>query len=257
MPKLTAVFPFRRCIRNDEHKFVSILIPKNATTSMVVLHKKLNPKRFEGIKPGRNLQRWREIMFHKYSLHNQSSSMLDNDYYRFVFVRNPFSRLVSAYVNKLMNQKPEHIIPPLLKILGRHYTKINFKRRLTFRELVKYVYPLVMKGRFDVHFDRQTLWTPPNMKVDFIGRIENFKEDFAKIVGHLNLPIDINDEEFYQNISTYSTHKGKCCADWGLKKYNHNGYPPYKYFYDEELRKMAIDMYKKDFDRFGYSDEIA
>jgi len=70
------------------------------------------------------------------------------------------------------------------------------------------------------------------LKTDFIGKFEKLDVDFQLLSEHLQ----------------FSYAK--------LNLRNHNAHPPYQELYDEELRELVYEYYKKDFTTFDYSVDI-
>ena len=94
-----------------------------------------------------------------------------NTYFKFTFVRNPWSRAVSWYKNVIRDD------------IHRH--SHNIKKDCTFEEF------------FKVHLDNtwalrsQLFWLRNycgNLPLDFIGRFERLDEDFAKVCERLEIP---------------------------------------------------------------------
>ncbi|XP_045211134.2 uncharacterized protein LOC123562570 isoform X2 [Mercenaria mercenaria] len=119
-----------------------------------------------------------------------------DDVQRFLFVRDPYHRLLSGYIDKLLAPNPVY-----WKILG--VPAIRFAREkpdnkslscghdLTFREYVKYVAASMTsrkKVNRDMHFDSFTaLCKPCQISYDFVGKLENIKTDAVALMKSLNL----------------------------------------------------------------------
>ena len=99
---------------------------------------------------------------------------IDNDYFKFTFVRNPWDRISSCYRNKI--QKRWKTRPsPSLKQKGLYFENNN----LTLKEFLI----LLEKedNRFyNIHWAPQTIIVDMD-KMDFIGRFENLEEDWKYI----------------------------------------------------------------------------
>ncbi|XP_050418896.1 carbohydrate sulfotransferase 10 isoform X2 [Patella vulgata] len=110
---------------------------------------------------------------------------------KFVIVREPYSRLLSAYANKLFD-----INPVYWSMYGRKVIKavrknpsnksLSCGHDVTFPELVRYVVkPLAMK---DIHFNPiSDKCSPCDVKYDIIGKMETFKRDTLHVLKKLNL----------------------------------------------------------------------
>lgn len=137
-------------------------------------------------------------------------------YYKFSFVRNPWDRFVSMYHN--------------------YYDTNKLKRDLnvpfmSFDEFIKST----------VYFDYRTVkihampiteLTTFNgiQQMDFIGRVENIKNDFKKLKRYVNKDLPrFNKTLKRQHYSTY---------------------------YSEETKQIIADLYYKDIEAFGYKFEL-
>ena len=104
--------------------------------------------------------------------------------------------------------------------------------KMPFKEFVKAIYSIPDKYADD-HFKSQYLFITNKqgkLVCDFIGRIENFKQDFKKICEK----IDINAPKKYPH-----KRKSKRKKD-------------YREYYDEETKKLVEERYKEDLKYFGY-----
>jgi hypothetical protein len=154
-----------------------------------------------------------------------------NSYYKFSFVRNPFTRAYSFYryhsYDRIMNFD-EYIIKKLSNLL--------WKKEYWF-----------MKPQ------KEFIYSQGDLKVDFVGRYENLDQDFKKVVlkigtvntelPHINkasnfsigrLMFLINrDSEFIKYLfgSSLRTYNGNCI----------------------KTSDIILDLYKEDFEFFDYS----
>ncbi|MEQ8652849.1 MAG: sulfotransferase family protein [Kiloniellales bacterium] len=100
------------------------------------------------------------------------------DIFRFCFVRHPFSRLLSAYYEKI--QRNKHQKASVLRTLRRNADDQNTE--ISFSEFVNAVYRQPL-SEMDFH------WYPQHIQVyhrkidmTFVGRMERFEEDFRAIL---------------------------------------------------------------------------
>lgn len=143
-------------------------------------------------------------------------------YFKFTFVRNPYDRVLSCYLNRVKKS----LIP------GFHKFRI-FRNDMSFNEFVKAICKISDKES-DRHFVSQSYVLTDkkgSLIPDFIGKFENLEEDFRKICNK----IGINNPEKL-------LHKNK-------SERNNN----YIEYYDEETKRMVYERYKKDFDIFAYN----
>lgn len=139
-----------------------------------------------------------------------------DDLLKFAFVRNPWERLVSAYIDKIQGNS-----------LLRGSQLKNYKKKYnTFNKMVQFIKSAKLE-ELNEHFNSQTNLLPLN-KLDFIGRFENLQEDFDIVCDKIGLP---------------------------RKKLPHENQSKHKHYteyYDDETRQIVAEKYAKDIEFFGY-----
>ena len=182
----------------------------------------------------------------------------DDSYFKFTVVRNPWSRLVSSYLGKLVNAKnywAESYDKIAMQIIAENNLSPNKGRSVTFRHFAEHE---VRKSDMEMndHWRPQVCFIDGH-KFDFIAKFENIQNDIDYINNRLGLKFDI---DFCKNTVRYTknaTHQNKyfcdCCADELLmvKKYC-GGYPDYRQFYPPELKELVARRYACDIDAFEY-----
>ena len=142
-----------------------------------------------------------------------------DDYFKFAFIRNPWSLEVSWY-----------------------FWKKQFLKNLTFKEFIKNE-DLNKTVKLSSEFDDKKLFNIfPNLtncfdylqindeiEVDFVGRFENLKEHLSLISKKLNI------------------------SKVNLGPVNKTDHQDFKKYYDDETREIIGKRYKKDIDFFGYT----
>lgn len=147
-------------------------------------------------------------------------------YFRFAFVRNPWSRLVSCYRNKVLEQRPERFWR-----FVNNYPHIPFEK-MSFADFVRFVCR-VPKDLCDRHFRPQVdLFVEE--EVDFIGRFESYADDLRRVIERSRL-----DDKFLK---------------WCNRKINPSLSGPscYTDYYDDNSRRLVAEKYRDDVERFGY-----
>lgn len=146
-------------------------------------------------------------------------------FFKFTFVRNPYDRLASCYLDKIM--------------LEGGFNKYTFMLTrkdisLSFEDFIKY---LKFGGLYlNHHWCPQSSLIPiPINKLDFIGNVENMDTDIPfiinKIFGSFAFKTIIN-------------------SNIGKKKIKYNT------LYTPSLRAEVYKLYKADFINFGYGKEL-
>jgi len=157
------------------------------------------------------------------------------EWFRFCFVRNPYYRLFSAYKSKMLNYLDPQYQPVRDEIRARYGYPVRDGHpagMVAFRDFVRYVEDMADSDR-DFHWRSQTALVMPTMiKYDFIGRMENFMQDFGQVLRRLNASDDLL--ATVQNPVNPTTKIYHAAA------------------YDRELASRVYDMYRDDFMNFAY-----
>lgn len=100
--------------------------------------------------------------------------------FRFGFVRNPFSRALSCWLDKMVqNEFERHRLAPLLGL-----DPASAPPLVAFLQAVAAQAPPLR----DPHWATQTYLLRPNrLRYDFLGRFEMFRSDFLKVCAHLSI----------------------------------------------------------------------
>ena len=170
------------------------------------------------------------------------------EYFRFVFVRNPLSRLVSAYVDKFVRLSMS-ISPArrLVESIQRHRGRsVDVEEGVSFRDFAEHVIE-TPDERLDEHWCSQCVFVG-DITFDVIGRYEHLQDDLQLIVKRAGLshcpPLDA------LNVSCYAPRgNGECAADvraGALRKLDRM--PVWGDFCDAALRTGLCDRYAADFE---------
>ena len=148
---------------------------------------------------------------------------IDN-YFVFSFVRNPWGKVVSMYKWMRLHKK-ERTGHPIIPQLNYYIDKYNISEFSFYNFVTKLI-------------DTKLLWKHLNCdnmlfengqnKLSFIGRVENFYEDFNIICDKIGIP------------QQQLPHKN-------ATKHKH-----YTEYYDDETRQIVAEKYAKDIEYFGY-----
>lgn len=137
---------------------------------------------------------------------------------KFTFVRNPFDRLASCFRHVIRKGTPE----TLDSCPGMH-------RNMSFEEFVDKIAYIRLED-MDIHFRPQYTFIPE--KPDFLGKFENINEDFLELCEK----IGVRPPELTRENTTDKTR--------------------FKDYYNDTVISKVINIYKKDFELFGYSKEL-
>jgi hypothetical protein len=187
---------------SNSHRFVFARVPKTASRSL-----------YEAVKEYLDPQS--EIKHHKLwgKVNYRVMKYPDSEYFSFIFVRNPFDRILSAYLWQRV-VRPDRV-PDSFKewLLGEKKDGMRSFMSMPCRK-------------------KQMYWaidpTTGMAKVDFIGRFETLQTDFDYICDRIGIPRKI----------LLRTHKTE-----------HTNYRDY---YDREAREFIEDKFKADLDYLKY-----
>lgn len=151
-----------------------------------------------------------------------------NKPFSFCFCRNPYSRLLSAYLDKIRTNRPQK--RSVLLHLGRDVSDLS--QKIGFDEFVRVVCEQPI-ATMDSHWRPQYYQTfQKYFKFDFIGRLERFDEDFRSVLDRLVI-------DACKYMADERRHSQG--ADVLLKE-----------FYTPELLEAVRAKYAVDFDYFRY-----
>lgn len=204
-------------IISNEKKFIFIHLPKTAGMSIKKALKKYDDRglilKMLDTPIARRIPYVKDmnpLKFHGKAFEFQEylSEEIFNKYFKFVFVRNPWSWLVSMYYYIIENSWHH-----LYKIVNR----MSFSKFLYWRKTSSNFY---LQKDFVV--DKND-----NIIVDYIGKVENIKQDFDNICNKIKVDAKL-------------PHKNK------------SGHKNYKKYYNHETIKLVEEHYAADIDLFDY-----
>jgi Sulfotransferase family len=220
-----------------DHHIIYVLVPKAASTRIRLTLARVLGRHMRSLDPSRCC---------KYRGPYGPRSMTVGSFFRlatssralrFSFVRNPYARAVSCWADKFSG-KPlvagDHFIDFYLASRRAIDRKLpaGADRTLSFSDFVTFAAAMAER-RCDIHIESQDgILSMPGIKLDFIGKVESFRRDFAFVLNHMGASCDVRQEAA---IPVNESH----CDDW----------PNY---YTPDLAGRIYRAYERDFDRFGY-----
>ena len=156
-------------------------------------------------------------------------------YFTFTFVRNPYTKILSAYLFLIenVNERSERAVQIESQLGVPELYELTF---LEFLLRVRETAPNEMNGHWRPQW--LSLGLNKKMQYDFIGRFEHLDRDLKQVLGHLN-QASVEDWKIGSNIIK-PTH-----ANDKLAKY---------YGHDEQA--LVAEIYKDDFRLLGYGDDL-
>jgi len=169
--------------------------------------------------------------------------------YTFLIIRNPYYRMVSFYINKVIyqadppwnlkdNYKSEITIPNF----GIKDTSISFEEFIKTLNTVDVV-------RTERHLKPQW-YGIENKKFNKIVHLETFKEDIKEVCDVLNFDYNIITERKINHFDFVRTNSiTESVYDKPTSWFRENGIPKnYDLYFTQEMRDIIYRLYKKDFD---------
>lgn len=157
--------------------------------------------------------------------------------FRFSFVRNPYTRLLSCWADKFQGRALVPGLPEIDDYLARRERidaslPFGADRTLSFEGFVTFA-SASLTMEHDLHLHRQDdLLSVSGIALDFIGRVEMFNTDFAKVLDRLGASDEIRREA----LVPLNTSRHQLCSD----------------HYTPRMADCVYRAYERDFDRFGY-----
>uniref|UniRef100_A0A3P9J3B0 Carbohydrate sulfotransferase n=1 Tax=Oryzias latipes TaxID=8090 RepID=A0A3P9J3B0_ORYLA len=232
-------------IVDDQHGIIYCYIPKVACTNWkrTLIALKQN-------EPYPDPMSFKSNMVHKFDRFRllKHYSMPERKHYtKFLFVRDPFVRLISAYRDKMLNYDQYFYDGYIRVILQRYKTqkdvpvKYNGTKKTdlkpSFHNFVQYIVdPRTEKyAPFEPHWRQMhRLCHPCLVEYDFVGHQESLQEDAQQLLKILKLENAIKFPPSYENMTS-----GSSVMEW------FQGVPI-------EDRRKLYRIYEKDFQLFGY-----
>lgn len=140
-----------------------------------------------------------------------------NNYFRFVFVRNPWDRFLSGYQFSLEGRGN----PKMYKYVTRFDDFNDFVKNANFDIVLK-------DGRFEPQVNWFYHTTGEMVLYNYVGQVESLEENLFDICRNIKMPF------------------------FGISKLNTTNHPDYREIYSRESKRIIAEMYKKDIERFNY-----
>ena len=148
------------------------------------------------------------------------------DWFRFMFARNPYSRLLSIYVDKLLVPNPVHWKmngKDSIQMFRKNASRMSLKcgHDPSFLEYVQFVVWSLQTGKkIDNHFRTASeMCMPCRMNFSFIGKMENGKDDFIYVLKQFGLDsvVRVMGDRFH-NLTAEDAIVDSITAPYGWKK---------------------------------------
>ena len=201
---------------SHKHKFVFIATPKTGSTTIRKSLAKYSDIKSVGDKTS-------PYYWHTSALelkeHFNEKNWNWNEYFKFTFVRNPWSRCVSKWEHRKRVSNNQTLLDNRDEFAIQSRNLIH--KWKSFRGMLRRGH--VGNSQYNWCFDASG-----NQLVDFIGKTENFQEDFNTICDKIKIP------------------------QQQLPRKNATKHKHYTEYYDDETKQIVAEKYAKDIAYFGY-----
>ncbi len=232
-------------IVSDRHRFVFLATHKVASTSILLSLLPLfdfddvQGKNFDDFEWGPTFKRndvrigdVHKLFISEGAQINKAQFLADmgskyHRYFKFAFVRNPWDRLVSCYLSKVVQGGRGMQIG--------EYGDVTLRKDMTFEEFA-YAVCRIPDEVANTHFRSQYITVcddgpKKTVLADFVGRLETLDEDFQFVAERIGLRANLS-------------HTGSSRSRHSIC---------YRDFYDERLARVVGERYHEDVNLFGYS----
>ena len=227
-----------RYIVSERYRYVYLAVPKVASTSILnsllpFFDFDLSAESLENLRKGTPVRGVHEYFNRSPYIINRAAFLAGIDveydrYFKFTFVRNPWDRLLSCYMSKVVRSGAG--MP-----MGT-YGNVTLSRNMSFQEFAEAVCRISDEAA-NAHFRSQHSFvcgagSRKDILADYVGRFENLEEDFEVVTKKIGIDAQL-------------PHAANTASIRGSRSYRD--------FYDERLAEMVGERYREDIDLFGYS----
>ena len=219
---------------SPKHKFIYLAVPKVASSSIVAWMLQEEGLEWDSRNPKTIIPRiaQRNILLAKNPDFRGS--------FRFTVIRDPKSRLVSAYLDKfarLADTEDKQAHNPAKAVTKNHGTN----GAITFRQFIHYLAQAKLP-RVDIHWIPQSLLVKA-FKPDMLGNFDELQPFLKKVEDRIGVPIQIGWER--RSLALCDEDCGPVMdipsVELGGRK------PVMESFFDDEITKIVENLYADDF----------
>ena len=231
---------YSRILVDKKNKVLYCVIPKTGCSTWKTLFVNLSGNAWR-VKPGKvirvhgsNINRYGLKYLNQYSTEERAEIFNDKSYLRFIVVRNPFDRLVSAFTDKI---KGGIFSVPYMK---KYLKTSNEKRRVNFTEFTTYLSQQYKPAKVDIHWQKyEDLCQPCSVHYDFILKLETVDVDLPQFLDKIKANRSLIENLTVRNTKRNKTFTGRILEDFADVP--------------KSVASKLYNVYKADFEYFGYS----
>lgn len=213
------------------HRYAYVVAPKSACTTIkkTLIRLELEDPALEFERSEAWHQRAMLPLLAPTQVPNFGAMLKSGELFRFCFVRHPYDRLLSAYLDKISRDWPGN--GPIQESLGLTPEVALSLSFPAFVDRVSEQSVAAMNPHWRVQVDQTH---QGRIAYDFIGRVERLPEDLFRVGEY----IGANLEQYYAPERRRDTGAAQRRAE----------------FYTPALKAKVRDIYARDFEQFGYDD---
>ncbi|MCU0524004.1 MAG: sulfotransferase family 2 domain-containing protein [Elainella sp. Prado103] len=248
----------QRYLINRKHKIIFCPIPKNACTlfKLMIVEHSDSQKHFQ--ESGENIHSYVARENTGFGL-DQLEYLQDQAFFKFVILRNPFERLVSAYLDKFV--KPlelESFAQTVVQdVCQRSDQPLDFHRSITFSQFVDYL-THTENVWMNEHWRPQYTFFDNNLiNFDLIGQFEQLEQTLKILEAKFNIQITRDPSQYhnkpeYQTFYQHFDHSLECHEMYPSQLRQFNGLPSAANLYTPRLKEQVSQRYEKDIALYQY-----
>ena len=226
----------RHLLVNEEHKVLFCFMPKVSCTTMKKVFTVMS-----GFYP--SIDKVRRVKIKRLDNNiftEEKRKHMLKDFYKFMIIRDPFERLVSAYQNKLQAEKTQKDFVNIEKTIILRYREkkktVEAGDKVSFTEYVRHLIETPAWKLNDHWMPYENLCRPCDVKYDFIGSIDTLERDVTYVMRQIH----VNETKTHVKQASSALAKTKLATASFFKQL------PQTYF------DQLLAIRKIDFELFGY-----
>ena len=235
---------------NDEHKIIGCLVSKTACSSwkftMIQASGKIDMAKVRHLTHIHNHTFMDTIGWKLLGTYSEAGIRRRlKTYFKFMTVRHPFDRLVSAYEDKIVALSGSYMGGFHARRIKKQYRDVNAKtgrrgkKHVTFAEFVRYVLDTKPED-MDTHWQDYGRWCEPcRVHYDYVARMETLRSDSRAILPRFSATGVMPVLNLRQRTKRYSLQHGKIISLVGSIPAG-------------DVQRL-LRLYRRDFEMFGYT----
>ena len=221
--------------RSEKHKLQFSHIPKSGCQSVRKFLLQINEENI-------NIDIWSKEFEKKYIIRTTNTL---SGYKHYSLTRNPYSRIVSCYFNKIVGVNWDKF--------KRHFRRKYIGTRPTFREFIIRLNQGILNA--NEHWTPQhKLINNQNTKIFKLEDKESIDNEMLKETGFKFTHFKAR--HHMHNVFDSDHFVGDKSYEYLVDFFNSSSQPIYKNFFDEEIKSIVFNLYELDFINFSYSKNL-